>query len=99
MLPDRRGPDGATTACEHLDRADAESPDDSVHIVCMDGRHVVNSAIFAHAATETARVMGDHGAVGEVRCQRAKTAGVHRLPEHEHRWTTVGGGQRALDVV
>ena len=96
---ERERGDRTTTAREHLDRAGVESPDDGVHIACLDGGCVVDPTVFADAAAEAARVIGDHGAVGEVRRQRAEAAGVHRLPDHEQRGASVGGGQRALDVV
>ena len=60
---------------------------------------VVDPAVLAGAAAEAARVVGDDGAVGEVRRQRAEAAGVHRLADHEQRRASVGGGQRAVDVV
>jgi hypothetical protein len=53
-----------------------------VHIVRLDGGYVVDPAVFADAATETARVIDNHSAFGEVRRQRAEAAGVHRLPDH-----------------
>src|SRR5439155_11024567 len=89
----------ATTAREHLDRSDAESLDDGMHIACLNGGRVLDLAVFADAAAEAARVIGDHGAVGEVRRQRTEAAGVHGLGDHEQRWTSVGGGQRAADVI
>src|SRR5207248_1626139 len=78
---------------------DAESLDDGVHIVCLDGGCVLDPAVFADAPAEAAGVIGDHGAVGEVRRQRAESAGVHGLGDHEQRWTSVGGGQWAADVI
>ena len=56
----------AATAGEHLDRADAECFDHGVHVVRLEGGGVVDPAVFAGAAAEAARVVGDHGAVGEV---------------------------------
>ena len=56
----------AATAGEHLDRANAERLDHGVHVVRLDGGRVVDPAVLAGAAAEAARVVGDHGAVGEV---------------------------------
>src|SRR5712691_6882735 len=72
---------------------------DGVHIVCLDGGSVDYLAIFADAAAEAARVIGDHGAIGEVRRQRTEAAGVHGLGDHEQWWASSSGGQRAVDVV
>src|SRR5207248_987907 len=80
-------------------RSGAESLYDAVHIACLDGGIVVDPTIFARAAAEAARVVGDHGAVGKVRRQRAEPAGVHGLADHEQRWTFVSRGQRAVDVI
>jgi hypothetical protein len=93
-----RGHRGAT-AREHLDRADAERLDNGVHVVGLDCGRVVDPAVSAGAAAESARVIGDHGAVGEVRRQYGEAAGVHGLADHEQRWPSVGGGQRAVDVL
>jgi len=60
---------------------------------------MVDPAVFASAAAETAWVVGDHGAVGEVRRQRSEAAGVHGLADHEQRWASVGRRQRAVYVV
>src|SRR5215467_5096272 len=59
------------------------APDNGVHIVCLDGGRVVDPAVFADATAEAAWVIGDHGAVGEVRRQRTEAAGVHGLGDHE----------------
>jgi hypothetical protein len=56
----------AAAAGEHLDRADAERLDDGVHVVGLERRRIVDPAVLAGAAAEAARVVGDHGAVGEV---------------------------------
>ena len=60
---------------------------------------MVDPAVSAGAAAEAARVIGDHGAVGEVRRQRVEAAGGHGLADHEQRRASVGGGQRAVDVI
>jgi len=60
---------------------------------------VVGPAVAAGAAAEAARVIRDHGAVGEVRRERAESARVHRLTDHEQRRAAVRGRQRAADVV
>jgi hypothetical protein len=60
---------------------------------------MVDPAVSADAAAEAARVIRDHGPVREVRRQRVEAAGVHRLTDHEQRWASVGGGQRATDIV
>jgi hypothetical protein len=82
----------APTAREHLDRASGERLDDRVHVVRLDRRRIVDPTVSADAAAEAARVIGDHGAVGEVRRQCAEAAGVHRLTDHDQRWASVGGG-------
>jgi hypothetical protein len=87
------------TAREHLDRADTERLNDGVYVVRLDRGRMIDPVVFAAAAAEAARVIGDHGAVGEVRSQRTEAAGVHRLADHEQRWASVSGGQRAVDVV
>ena len=89
---ERERGDRAAAAREHLDLADAQSTNHGVHIVCLDGGRVVHAAVFANAAADAARVIGDHGAVREVRRQRSEAAGVHGLGDHEQRWSSVGGG-------
>ena len=89
----------APTAREHLDRAGAERLDDGVHVVRLDRGRMVDPAVLADAAAEAARVIPDHGAVGEVRRQRGEATGVHGLTDHEQRWASVGGGQRPVDVI
>ena len=90
---------GTPAAGEHLNGPGAECLDDGVNVVCLDRGRIVDPAVSASAAAEAARVIGDHGAVGEVRGQRAKAAGGHGLTDHEQRWTSVGGGQRAVNVI
>ena len=65
----------------------------------LDGGRVVGPAVVARAAAEAARVVGDDGAVREMRRQRAEAARVHRLADHQQRRAAVRGGQRAADVV
>jgi hypothetical protein len=89
----------AATAREHLDGAGAERLDDGVYVVRLDCGRVVDPAVLADAAAEAAWVIGDHGTVREVRRQRVEAAGGHRLADHEQRWASVDGGQRATDVV
>jgi hypothetical protein len=89
----------AATAREHLDGAGAERLDDSVYVGRLDRGRVVDPAVLADAAAEAARVIGHHGPVREVRRQRVEAAGVHRLGDHEQRWASVDGGQRATDVI
>ncbi len=89
----------AATAREHLDWAGVECLDKAMYVVRLDRGRMVDPAVLADAAAEAARVIGDHGPVREVRCQRGEAAGVHRLADHEQRWASVGGGQRATDVV
>ena len=89
----------AATARKHLDRVGAERFDDRVHVIRLDRGRVVDPAVFACAAAQATRVIGDHGAVGEVLRQRGEAAGVHGLADHEQRWAPVGGGQRAADIV
>ena len=55
----------AAAAREHLDRAGAERLDHGVHVAGLDRGRVVDPAVFAGAAAEAARVIGDHRAVGE----------------------------------
>src|SRR3954471_14514065 len=86
-------------AREHLDRAGAERLDNGVHVIRLDRRRVLDAAVLAGAAAEAARVISDHGAVGEVRRQRAEAAGVHGLTDHEQRRASVGGRQCAADVI
>jgi hypothetical protein len=86
-------------AREHLDRADAERVNDGVYVVRLDRGRMIDPVVFAAAAAEAARVIGDHGAVREVRSHRTEAAGVHRLADHEQRWASVRGGQRAVDIV
>ena len=89
----------APTAGEHLDRADPERLDDGVHIIGLDGGRVVDAAVLAGAATEAARVIGDHGAIREMRGQGGEAAGLHGLSDHEQRRASVGAGWRSVDVV
>ena len=89
----------ATAAREHLDRAGVERLDDGVYVDCLDRGRMIDATVFAGAAAEAARVIGDHGAVGEVRRQRAEAAGGHGLTDHEQWWASVRGGQRAVDVI
>src|SRR5690606_35367679 len=60
---------------------------------------VVVSAVLADAAAQAARVVGDHGAVGEVGRKRAEALCRHGLTDHEQRGAPVSGRQRATDVV
>jgi hypothetical protein len=90
---------GAAAAGEHLDRTGAELLDHAVHILGLDGRRVVDPAIFARAAPDSARVVGDHRAIREVRRQRREAGGVHRLPDHEQRGPAVRRRQRAAHVI
>ena len=89
----------AAAAREHLDRSRAERLDDGVHVAGLDPGIMVDPAVLAGAAAEAARVVGDHGAVREMRRQRAEAAGVHWLADHEQRWASIGGRQRTMDVV
>jgi hypothetical protein len=89
----------AAAAREHLDRPGTERLDDGVYVVRLDGGRVVDAPVPADAPAEAARVIRDHGAVGEVRRQGGEAAGVHRLPDHVEGWPSVDGGQRAADVV
>ena len=89
----------AATAREHLDRANAERLDNGVYVVRLDRGRILDPAVLAGAAAEASWVIGDHGAVGEERRQRTEAAGVHGLADHEQWWPSVGGGQRAVDVV
>jgi hypothetical protein len=89
----------APAAREHLDRARPERLDHGVHVVGLDRRRMIDAAVFAGAAAEPARVIRDHGAVGEVRRQRAEAAGVHGLTDHEQRGPSVGRGQWAVEVI
>jgi hypothetical protein len=86
----------AATAREHLDGAGAERLDDGVYVVRLDRGRVVDPPVLADAAAQAARVIGDHGPVGEVRRQRVEAAGDHRLADHEQggRPSTVGSGPR-----
>jgi hypothetical protein len=96
---ERERGDRAAAAREDLDRAGAERLDQRVQILRLDRRRVVDPPVLARAAPEAARVIGDHGAVGEVRRQRGEARGVHGLTDHQQRRASVGGGQRAADVV
>ena len=89
----------ASAAREHLDRAGIERLDHGVHVIRLDRGRLVDPAVFADAAAEAPRVIGDHGAVGEVRCQRGEAGGGHGLPDHEQRRASAGSGQWAVDVV
>ncbi len=55
----------AATAREHLDRANTERLDNGVRVLRLDRGRIVDPAVFAGAAAEAARVIGDHGAVGK----------------------------------
>ena len=77
-----RGHRSATTR-EHLEGAGSERLDDGMDVVRLDRGRVVDPAVLADAAAETARVIGDHGPVREVRRQRVEAAGSHRLADHE----------------
>ena len=57
-------------AGEHLDRADPERLDYGVHVLRLDRGRMVDPAVFAGAAAEAARVIGDHGAVREAATPR-----------------------------
>ena len=89
----------APTAREQVDRAGAERLDDDVHVGGLDRGRIGHPAVLADAAAEAARVIGDHGAVREVRRQRGEAAGVHGLADHQQRWASVGGRQWAVDVI
>src|SRR5262245_37852210 len=52
-----------------------------------------------YTATSASAVVGDHGAVREMRRQRSEAAGIHWLADHDQRWVSIGGRQRAVDVV
>jgi len=71
----------------------------AVHVGSLDSGRMVVRAVPAGAAAEAPRVVGDHGAVREVRRQRAEAAGVHRLADHEQRWASIGGRERTMNVV
>ena len=73
--------------------------DDGVHVVRLDRGRMVDPAVLAGAAAEAARVIPDHGAVGEMRRQGGEATGVHGLTDHEQRWPSVGGGQRPIHVI
>jgi hypothetical protein len=59
-------------AGEHLHRADPERSDHRVHVFGLDLGHVVQPVVLADTAAEPAWVVGDHGAVREVRREGAK---------------------------
>jgi len=81
-----------TAAREHLDRANAEGLHNGVHVIRLDRGRVVDPAVFAGAAANSARVVGDHGSLREMRRQRIEAAGGHGLADHEQRWAPVGAG-------
>jgi hypothetical protein len=89
----------AAAAREQLDRPGTERLDHGMDVLRLDRRVVIDAAVRAHAAAEAARVVGDHGPVREVRRQRGEAGGVHRLADQEQGRASVGGRQRAADVV
>ena len=54
-----------------------------VHVVGLLLGGVVGAAVLARAPAEAARVVGDDGAVGEVRARASKSAGVHGLGDQQ----------------
>jgi hypothetical protein len=91
--------DRAAAATEQFHRANAERLDESVHVLGLVGRRVVDPTIRARAPAEPARVIRDHRAVREIRRQRGEAGRLHRLADHEQRWASLGGRQRATHVV
>ncbi len=96
---DRERGDRSAAAGEHLDRPGPECPDDGVHVVGLGLRRVVDPPVPAGAAAEPARVVGDHGPLGEARGERGEAGGVHGMPDHEQRRGSVRGRQRPVNVV
>lgn len=68
----------APAAGEHLHRPDAECLDNRVHVARLHGGCVVDPAVLTNTPAEASGVIGDHGAVGEERCQGLEAAGFHR---------------------
>ena len=56
----------AAAAGEHLDRTNGERFNHGMHVAGLERGRIVDSAVCAGAAAEAARVIRDHGAVGEV---------------------------------
>jgi hypothetical protein len=70
--------DRATAAGEDVDRPRTDRLDEPMQVVGVNvGRHQAGG-IGLHAALGAARVVGHHGAVGEVPRQRAEAGGAHR---------------------
>lgn len=81
----------SAAACEHLDRARAERPDDRVDVGGLGPERVVDPAVLAGAAAEAARVIGDQRALGEV-AARVPT------PPASMGWPIINNGGRATVV-
>jgi hypothetical protein len=89
----------APAAREHLGGTSAKGINQGVHVVGLDRGRIVDTAVSARAAAQAARVIRDHRSVRKMGRERGEPLGGHRLTDHDQRRSSVGGGQRAVDVV
>ena len=89
-----------TAAAEHVDRAATEVLDQGVQVGGLVLGPLVEAIVTSHAAaTEAARVVGHHRAVGELGRQVGEAVGLHRLADHQQQRAAVGSRDRSAHVV
>ena len=89
----------STAGGEQLHRPGTERVDDAVDVLGVLPGRALGAAVSPGAATQAAGVVGDDGAVGEVRRECAEAAGVHGMTDQHQRRKPSRRGKGTANVV